>query len=153
MLGTVSLDESIQTAHCSNNSQSVYISTKPSLLCSSNHNSTFRHFINTADLFLIKEFHSSGLWSLNISNPITSLLQYAGDYSLYTSYSRWVTFPPNTALPADNAWREQQCRPALGLCKKVIPGAQDNTHRDAAIRINADQLPSLWEILYLLSKP
>lgn len=26
-------------------------------------------FINTADLFLIKEFHSSGLWSLNFSNP------------------------------------------------------------------------------------
>lgn len=54
--------------------QSVYISTKPSLVCSSNHNSKFRHFINTADLFLIKEFHSSELWSLNISNLKASLL-------------------------------------------------------------------------------
>lgn len=76
MLSTVSLDESIQTAHCSNNSQNVYISTKPSLVCSSNHNGKFGHFINTADLFLIKEFHSSELWSLNISNLKASLLQH-----------------------------------------------------------------------------
>lgn len=92
MSSTVSLDECVQTTHCSNNSQSVYVSTKPSLVCSSNHNSTFRHFINTADLFLIKEFHSSELWSLSVSNLKTSLLQHAKRL-FPTSYSVRVTFP------------------------------------------------------------
>lgn len=73
--------------------QSVYISTKPSLVCSSNHNSKFRHFINTADLFLIKEFHSSELWSLHITNLKASLLQHVKRlFSVYFILS--VTFPP-----------------------------------------------------------
>lgn len=74
-------------------SQSVYISTKPSLVCSSNHNGKFRHFINTADLFLIKEFHTSELWSLNISNLKASLLQHVKRlFSVYFILS--ITFPP-----------------------------------------------------------
>lgn len=130
MLSAVSLDECIQIAHCSNNSQSVYISTKPSLVCSSNHNSTFRHFINTADLFLIKEFHSTELWSLNISNLKTSLVQHAKRlFSIYFILRMRNISPKNATLPADDAWREWQRWPSLQLCKKAVPVTQENMHR------------------------
>lgn len=75
--------------------QTVYISTKPSLVCSSNHNSKFRHFINTADLFLIKEFHSTELWSLNITNLKGSLLQHVKRlFSVYLILSVNDISPP-----------------------------------------------------------
>lgn len=153
MLSTVSLDECIQTAHCSNNSQSVYISTKPSLVCSSNRNSAFRHFINTADLFLIKEFHSSEVWSLNISDLKTSLLQHAKRlFSIYFILCMSSVSPQNATLPADDAQRGWQRWPSLRLCKKAVPVTQENEHRDTALRANHYQFLHFWEILYLLRK-
>lgn len=100
-------------------------------------------FINTADLFLIKEFHSSELWSLNFSNPKN--ITITACYRLFSLFCTPHEFHcPKTSHCQQVAYEESSgIGPASG---HQYPGIK-RTHADVAFRTDHSQLPRLREIL------